>query len=97
MDVVAEFADVIQIGARNMQNFSLLKKVGAQEKLSAEAGMAATIEDWLMRRNTFSAAGNPNVILCERGIRTFDRQYARIRWICQQFSAENFDSPTNYD
>jgi hypothetical protein len=59
--------------------------------------MAATIEDWLMRRNTFSAAGNPNVILCERGIRTFDRQYARIPGFVSNSVAENFDSPTNYD
>ncbi|MBD1930025.1 3-deoxy-7-phosphoheptulonate synthase [Trichocoleus sp. FACHB-90] len=78
LDVVAEFADVIQIGARNMQNFSLLKKVGAQEKpVLLKRGMAATIEDWLMAAEYILAAGNPNVILCERGIRTFDRQYAR--------------------
>jgi 3-deoxy-7-phosphoheptulonate synthase len=78
LDVVAEFADVIQIGARNMQNFSLLKKVGAQEKpVLLKRGMAATIEDWLMAAEYIMAAGNPNVILCERGIRTFDRQYAR--------------------
>jgi 3-deoxy-7-phosphoheptulonate synthase len=75
---LAEVADVIQIGARNMQNFSLLKKVGAQDKpILLKRGMAATIEDWLMAAEYILAAGNPNVILCERGIRTFDRQYAR--------------------
>ncbi|MFB2917044.1 MULTISPECIES: 3-deoxy-7-phosphoheptulonate synthase [Aerosakkonema] len=78
LDVLGEYADVIQIGARNMQNFSLLKKVGAQPKpVLLKRGMAATIEDWLMAAEYILAAGNPNVILCERGIRTFDRQYAR--------------------
>lgn len=78
LPMVAEVADVIQIGARNMQNFSLLKKVGAQDKpILLKRGMAATIEDWLMAAEYILAAGNPNVILCERGIRTFDRQYAR--------------------
>jgi 3-deoxy-7-phosphoheptulonate synthase len=78
LGVIAEVADVIQVGARNMQNFSLLKKVGAQDKpVLLKRGMAATIEDWLMAAEYILAAGNPNVILCERGIRTFDRQYAR--------------------
>ncbi|BAS58589.1 phospho-2-dehydro-3-deoxyheptonate aldolase [Leptolyngbya boryana NIES-2135] len=78
LEPLAEIADVIQIGARNMQNFSLLKKVGAQDKpILLKRGMAATIEDWLMAAEYILAAGNPNVILCERGIRTFDRQYAR--------------------
>jgi len=78
LDKLAEVADVIQIGARNMQNFSLLKKVGAQEKpVLLKRGMAATIEEWLMAAEYILAAGNPNVILCERGIRTFDRQYTR--------------------
>jgi 3-deoxy-7-phosphoheptulonate synthase len=78
LQIVAEVADVIQIGARNMHNFSLLKKVGAQDKpILLKRGMAATIEDWLMAAEYILAAGNPNVILCERGIRTFDRQYAR--------------------
>ncbi len=78
LDRIAEIADVIQVGARNMQNFSLLKKVGAQSKpVLLKRGMAATIEDWLMAAEYILAAGNPNVILCERGIRTFDRQYTR--------------------
>ncbi|MBD2343354.1 3-deoxy-7-phosphoheptulonate synthase [Anabaena subtropica] len=78
LDIIAEVADVIQVGARNMQNFSLLKKVGAQAKpVLLKRGMAATIEDWLMAAEYVLAAGNPNVILCERGIRTFDRQYTR--------------------
>ncbi|WP_042341191.1 3-deoxy-7-phosphoheptulonate synthase [Calothrix sp. PCC 7507] len=78
LDKIVEVADVIQVGARNMQNFSLLKKVGAQPKaVLLKRGMAATIEDWLMAAEYVLAAGNPNVILCERGIRTFDRQFTR--------------------
>jgi 3-deoxy-7-phosphoheptulonate synthase len=78
LDKIAEVADVIQVGARNMQNFSLLKQVGAQTKpVLLKRGMAATIEDWLMAAEYILAAGNNNVILCERGIRTFDRQYTR--------------------
>jgi 3-deoxy-7-phosphoheptulonate synthase len=78
VEKVATVADVIQVGARNMQNFSLLKKVGVQEKpVLLKRGMSATIEEWLMAAEYILAAGNPNVILCERGIRTFDRQYAR--------------------
>lgn len=75
---IAEVADVLQIGARNMQNFPLLKKVGAQDKpVLLKRGMSATIQEWLMAAEYVLAAGNPNVILCERGIRTFDRQYTR--------------------
>lgn len=78
LEKIGQVADVVQIGARNMQNFSLLKKVGAQPKpVLLKRGMAATIEEWLMAAEYILAAGNPNVILCERGIRTFDRQYAR--------------------
>jgi len=78
LDKIVEVADVVQVGARNMQNFSLLKKVGAQPKpVLLKRGMSATIEEWLMAAEYILATGNPNVILCERGIRTFDRQYAR--------------------
>jgi 3-deoxy-7-phosphoheptulonate synthase len=78
LEKIGEVADVIQVGARNMQNFAMLKKVGAQPKpVLLKRGMAATIEDWLMAAEYILAAGNPNVILCERGIRTFDRQYTR--------------------
>ena len=78
LPMLAEVADIIQIGARNMQNFPLLKKVGAQDKpVFLKRGMSATIEEWLMAAEYVLAGGNPNVILCERGIRTFDRQYAR--------------------
>ncbi|MGQ4647111.1 3-deoxy-7-phosphoheptulonate synthase [Lyngbya aestuarii] len=78
VEKIAEVADVLQVGARNMQNFSLLKKVGAQEKpVLLKRGMSATIDEWLMAAEYILAAGNQNVILCERGIRSFDRQYAR--------------------
>ncbi|MBE9170432.1 3-deoxy-7-phosphoheptulonate synthase [Pleurocapsales cyanobacterium LEGE 06147] len=78
VEKVAEVADVLQVGARNMQNFPLLKKVGAQDKpVLLKRGMSATIDEWLMAAEYILAAGNPNVILCERGIRTFDSHYAR--------------------
>ncbi|NJM72034.1 MAG: 3-deoxy-7-phosphoheptulonate synthase [Scytonema sp. RU_4_4] len=78
LDKVAEVADVVQIGARNMQNFSLLKKAGATGKpILLKRGLSATIEEWLMAAEYILATGNPNVILCERGIRTFDKQYTR--------------------
>lgn len=78
LEAVAHVADVIQVGARNMQNFSLLKKVGIQAKpVLLKRGQSATIEEWLMAAEYILAAGNPNVILCERGIRTFDCKYTR--------------------
>ncbi|GAB1542204.1 3-deoxy-7-phosphoheptulonate synthase [Scytonema sp. NUACC21] len=78
LEKVAFVADVLQIGERNMQNFSLLKKVSATGKpILLKRGLSATIEEWLMSAEYILAAGNPNVILCERGIRTFDSQYTR--------------------
>ena len=68
-----EAVDVIQIGARNMQNFDLLKKVGHTNKpILLKRGLSSTIEEWLMSAEYIMAGGNPNVILCERGIRTFE-------------------------
>ena len=68
-----EAVDVIQIGARNMQNFDLLKKVGHTSKpVLLKRGLSSTIEEWLMSAEYTMAGGNPNVILCERGIRTFE-------------------------
>ncbi|MCK9478992.1 MAG: 3-deoxy-7-phosphoheptulonate synthase [Firmicutes bacterium] len=67
--------DVIQIGARNMQNFDLLKEVGKTKKpILLKRGLSSTIEEWLMSAEYIMAGGNPNVILCERGIRTFETQ-----------------------
>jgi 3-deoxy-7-phosphoheptulonate synthase len=78
LEKVAEVADVVQVGARNMQNFPLLKKVGAIDKpVLLKRGLSATIEEWLMAAEYILANGNPNVILCERGIRSFDQQYTR--------------------
>lgn len=72
-DMVAEYADCIQIGARNMQNYSLLRHVGRLNKpVLLKRGMAATINDLLLSAEYVLAEGNPNVILCERGVRTFD-------------------------
>ncbi len=68
-----EAVDVIQIGARNMQNFDLLKKVGRTRKpVLLKRGLSSTIEEWLMSAEYILSEGNPNVILCERGIRTFE-------------------------
>ena len=71
-DLVAEYADVLQIGARNMQNFSLLTEVGRLHRpILLKRGMAATVEDLLLAAEYVMKQGNKNVILCERGIRTF--------------------------
>jgi 3-deoxy-7-phosphoheptulonate synthase len=71
-DAVEEAADVIQIGTRNMQNFSLLKRVAkATKPVLLKRGMSATLEEWLMAAEYVMAGGNYNVILCERGVRTF--------------------------
>jgi 3-deoxy-7-phosphoheptulonate synthase len=70
---IAEVADVIQIGARNMQNYALLMAVGrADRPVMLKRGLSATIEEWLMAAEYIVSSGNPRVILCERGIRTFE-------------------------
>ena len=72
-ELVAEYGDCIQIGARNMQNYSLLKFVGTLGKpVLLKRGLAATIQELLLSAEYVLASGNPNVILCERGVRTFD-------------------------
>jgi 3-deoxy-7-phosphoheptulonate synthase len=72
LDLVADYADVIQIGARNMQNFSLLKKAGRKRKpVLLKRGMSATLEEFLMAAEYILSEGNYEVILCERGVRTF--------------------------
>jgi 3-deoxy-7-phosphoheptulonate synthase len=71
-DAVEEVADIIQIGTRNMQNFSLLKRVSRSAKpVLLKRGMSATLEEWLMAAEYVMAGGNYNVVLCERGVRTF--------------------------
>jgi 3-deoxy-7-phosphoheptulonate synthase len=72
LDLVDEYADVIQIGARNMQNFSLLKRAGRSKKpVLLKRGMSATLEEFLMAAEYVMSEGNYNVVLCERGVRTF--------------------------
>src|SRR5271168_5248061 len=72
LDLVDEYADVIQIGARNMQNFSLLKRAGrAKKPVLLKRGMSATLEEFLMAAEYILSEGNYNVALCERGVRTF--------------------------
>ena len=71
-DLVEKYADVIQIGTRNMQNFSLLRRAGhAKKPVILKRGMAATIDEWLMAAEYILEGGNSQVILCERGVRTF--------------------------
>jgi 3-deoxy-7-phosphoheptulonate synthase len=72
LDLVEEYADVIQIGARNMQNFSLLKRAGrAKKPILLKRGMSATLDEFLMAAEYVLSEGNYNVMLCERGVRTF--------------------------
>ena len=71
--LVAKYADILQIGARNMQNYRLLEAVGASGKaVLLKRGASATVEEWLLAAEYILNEGNPNVMLCERGIRTFE-------------------------
>ncbi|MDI6692473.1 MAG: 3-deoxy-7-phosphoheptulonate synthase [Anaerosomatales bacterium] len=77
VELVDAYADILQVGTRNMANYSLLKKIGAvtaesRKPVVFKRGMAATIEEWLQASNYITMLGNDNVILCERGIRTFE-------------------------
>src|SRR6266403_4571453 len=72
LDLVDQYADMIQIGARNMQNFSLLKRAGrARKPVLLKRGMSATVEEFLMAAEYIMSEGNYNIVLCERGVRTF--------------------------
>ena len=74
IDEFVEYVDLIQVGARNMQNFDLLKELGKINKpVLLKRGLSNTIEEWLMSAEYIMAGGNENVILCERGIRTFEK------------------------
>src|SRR5947207_5939008 len=74
VDIVASYADMLQIGTRNMQNFPLLQAVGATGKpVMLKRGMNATIEEWLMAAEYIAQRGNLAIVLCERGIRTFEK------------------------
>jgi len=73
VDLVCKYADILQIGTRNMANFSLLREVGkTQTPVMLKRGMSATIEEWLQAAEYIASQGNTNIILCERGIRTFE-------------------------
>ncbi len=73
IDLIYRYTDVFQVGARNMQNFNLLKELGRSDKpVFLKRGPAATVEEWLMAAEYVMSQGNPHVILCERGIRTFE-------------------------
>jgi len=73
VEMVAQYADMLQIGARNMQNFSLLREAGESRKpVLLKRGISATVEEWLMAAEYLLLAGNDQVVLCERGVRSFD-------------------------
>ncbi|MFZ5755029.1 MAG: 3-deoxy-7-phosphoheptulonate synthase, partial [Bacillota bacterium] len=73
VDLIANYVDILQIGARNMQNFALLREVAKSNKpVLLKRGLSATIEEWIMAAEYILAGGNSQVILCERGIRTFE-------------------------
>ena len=85
VETVAEYADILQIGSRNMQNFPLLLAAGRHSQgrpVMLKRGLAATIDEWLLAAEYVVAAGNPNVILCERGIRSFDPQTRNLLDLC---------------
>src|SRR4051812_21952458 len=76
VDVVASYADMLQIGTRNMQNFGLLQAVGRSHRpVMLKRGLQATIDEWLMAAEYVARSGNLNIVLCERGIRTFEQAY----------------------
>lgn len=78
LDLICDFTDMLQVGARNMQNFTLLNEVGRTDKpVLLKRGLAATIDEWLLAAERIMDKGNPNIVLCERGIRTFDNKYTR--------------------
>lgn len=81
VETVAHHADILQIGSRNMQNFPLLRAAGRnslQRPIMLKRGLASTIDEWLLAAEYIVAAGNPNVILCERGIRSYDPQTRNV-------------------
>jgi 3-deoxy-7-phosphoheptulonate synthase len=81
VELVAEYADILQLGSRNMQNYPLLQAVGRLGKgrpVLLKRGLCSTIEEWLLAAEYIVANGNPNVILCERGIRSYDTQTRNV-------------------
>ena len=83
VELVAQYADMLQIGARNMQNFRLLSAVGGQPRpVLLKRGLMATVEELLLAAEYVLSAGNPRLVLCERGIRTFERATRNTLDIC---------------
>ena len=78
LDLICEFTDMLQVGARNMQNFSLLNEIGKTKlPVLLKRGLSATIEEWLLAAERIMDKGNSQIVMCERGIRTFDNKYTR--------------------
>jgi 3-deoxy-7-phosphoheptulonate synthase len=83
IEVVDRYADMLQVGARNMQNFSLLRELGhARKPVLLKRGISATIEEWLLSAEYILNGGNPDVVLCERGIRTFENYTRNTLDLC---------------
>jgi 3-deoxy-7-phosphoheptulonate synthase len=83
IEVVDRYADILQVGARNMQNFSLLRELGHVRKpVLLKRGISATIEEWLLSAEYILGGGNPDVVLCERGIRTFENYTRNTLDLC---------------
>lgn len=83
VELVSEYADLLQIGARNMQNYDLLREVGkARKPVLLKRGMTAKYEEWLLAAEYVASAGNPHIVLCERGIRTFEPYTRNTLDIC---------------
>ncbi len=94
VELVAEYADCMQVGARNMQNFALLKSLGGCGRpVLLKRGMSSTIKELLMSAEYIVAHGNPNVILCERGIRTFETAHAQYLRHRGHSRTERADAP----
>jgi len=75
VDVVADYADMLQVGARNMQNFSLLRRLASSTRpILLKRGPSASIKEWLLAAEYLLSGGNPDVVLCERGIKTFETE-----------------------
>jgi len=79
VELVARYADILQLGTRNMQNYALLQEAGVPQAVLLKRGMSSTIEEWLLAAEYILSQGNRDVILCERGIRTFETS-TRSRW-----------------
>lgn len=78
LDLVCEYSDMLQVGARNMQNFTLLNEIGKTNKpVLLKRGLSATVDEWLLSAERIMDKGNSKIVVCERGIRTFDNKYTR--------------------